>query len=112
MDSTTNELDAQIAEKVLEDYSTRFPLGTDRNLCAFDRKRGQFVLLREGWQENRHRHFTLIHIELRDGKFWIHRDGTEYGIANDLVEAGIPKQRIVLAFQHPYRRERGEFAVS
>jgi hypothetical protein len=29
---------------------------------------------------------------------WIERDGIEYGIAEDLIEAGIPKEDIVLAF--------------
>lgn len=35
-----------------------------------------------------------------DVKTWIQRDGTEYGITNELVAAGIPKDKIVLAF-HP-----------
>jgi hypothetical protein len=31
-----------------------------------------------------------------------HPSGTERGVANDLVEAGVPKERIVLGFQPPY----------
>jgi hypothetical protein len=33
------------------------------------------------------------------------------GIANQLVEAGVPKDRIVLAFQHPTLREHTDFAA-
>ena len=39
------------------------------------------------------------------------RDGTEIGVANELVEAGVPKTDIVLAFYAPYRRPYTEFAV-
>jgi hypothetical protein len=33
------------------------------------------------------------------------------GIANQLVEAGVPKDCIVLAFQHPTLREHTDFAA-
>jgi len=36
----------------------------------------------------------------------------EAGIATELVAAGIPKDRIVLAFYPPALREMGEFAVA
>ena len=35
-----------------------------------------------------------------DGKIWVQRDDTEDGITYELEEAGIPKDKIVLAF-HP-----------
>lgn len=44
-------------------------------------------------------------MEIKDGKIWIERDGTEIGVANELVEAGVPKQDIVLAFKAPYKRK-------
>jgi XisI protein len=39
-------------------------------------------------------------------------DGTEEGIANELVELGIPKQAIVLGYHAPYDRQYTDFAVS
>lgn len=36
----------------------------------------------------------IIYVEIKDGKIWIERDGTEIGVANELVEAGVPKQEI------------------
>ena len=110
MDSITHEYET--VEQVLRDAAQRYQTGKNRTVSAFDRSSGQFVLLREGWDGYQRNHYAWIHLEVRDDKFWIHRDGTEHGIANDLVEAGIPKERIVLAFQHPIRRERGEFAVA
>ena len=83
-----------------------------RTLTVFDRQNGQFLLMDEGWDGFKHIHRVWLHVELRDGKFWIQKDGTEDGIAVDLMNAGIPKERIVLAFQHPNRRKYSDFAVS
>ncbi len=83
-----------------------------RTLPIFDRQNGQFLLMDEGWDGFKHLHRVWLHVELRDGKFWIQKDGTEDGVAVDLMNAGVPKERIVLAFQHPGRRQYGEFAAS
>jgi len=53
----------------------------------------------------------LIHIDIRDGKLWIQYDGTENGVANDLVALGVPPEDIVLAFQSAYMRQYSEFAI-
>ena len=54
----------------------------------------------------------LIHLDIIDGKIWIQRDGTEHGIATDLLEAGVPKEHIVLGFKSPEMRQYTEFAVA
>ena len=51
------------------------------------------------------------HIDIAGGKIWIQRDGTEHGIANDLITAGITKDQIVLGFQAPEARQYTEFAT-
>ncbi|HBB33754.1 MAG TPA: hypothetical protein DC064_18635, partial [Cyanobacteria bacterium UBA9273] len=35
----------------------------------------------------------------------------EIGVANELVEAGVPKEDIVLTFHAPYKRKYTELAV-
>ncbi|MGB3694510.1 MAG: element excision factor XisI family protein [Spirulinaceae cyanobacterium] len=52
----------------------------------------------------------MILVEIIADKIWLHRDGTEDGIAGDLLAAGIPKQKIVLGFHHPQVRQHTEFA--
>jgi hypothetical protein len=56
--------------------------------------------------------FTALfcNIDIRDGKIWIQHDGTEEGIADGLVNSGIPKDRIVLAFKPPEIRPHTGFA--
>lgn len=50
-------------------------------------------------------------MDLKGDKIWIQRDGTEIGIANQLLDAGVAKQDIVLGFQAPYKRQFTEFAI-
>ena len=55
---------------------------------------------------------TTLHVRLKEGKVWVEEDMTEEGIANYWVKAGVPKEDIVLAFQHPSMRPLTEFAVA
>ena len=71
-----------------------------------------FLLITQGWEDDLRVHGCLVHIEIINNKIWIHRDGLEDGIANELVAAGIPKSDIVLAFHPPDIRKFTEFAVS
>lgn len=83
-----------------------------RTLTLFDRRNGQFLLMDEGWDGFKRIHQVWVHVELHNGKVWIQQDGTQEGIAVDLINAGIPKEHIVLAFQHPSRRQYSEFAAA
>ena len=47
-----------------------------------------------------------------DDKIWIQRDGIEDGITDELVEAGIPKDKIVLGFQPPSVRPHTGYAIA
>jgi hypothetical protein len=69
-----------------------------------------YLIVNVGWDQGRRIHGCLVHIEIIDGHIWIQCDGTERGMALDLVEAGIPKDRIVLAFHPPERRQYTDFA--
>jgi hypothetical protein len=78
---------------------------------VFDREQDRYLLMILGREDNRRVHGCLIHVDIINGKFWIQRDGTEKGVANELVQAGIPKDKIVLGFRSAQLREQGEFAV-
>ena len=102
----------QIIRSVLTPYANITYANVDvRNLTAFDSLSDQYAILSEGWDKGRH-HGCLIHIEIRDGKVWIQRDGTEEGVATELLEAGIPKSDIVLGFHEPAVRQHTGFAVA
>jgi XisI protein len=48
----------------------------------------------------------------RNCKVWIQHDGAEDGIASQLVAAGIPRERIVLAFKPPETRPLTDYAAA
>ncbi|MGC1305871.1 MAG: element excision factor XisI family protein [Phormidesmis sp.] len=52
-----------------------------------------------------------MHLDIKDGKIWIQHDGTEAGIATQLLELGVPANDIVLAFHSPNMRKFTEFAT-
>ena len=70
-----------------------------------------YQLMSVGWNDYQRIHGCLFHIDIKDGKIWIQHDGTEEGLADRLVECGVPKTDIVLAFHVPFRRQFTEFAV-
>jgi hypothetical protein len=77
----------------------------------FDTERDRYQLMYVGWR-NQHRVYgPVLHLDIIDNKIWIQQDGTEVGIANELVELGVPKQDIILAFDPPNLRHLTEFAV-
>jgi len=47
----------------------------------------------------------------KNDKVWIQRDGTEDGMATELLKEGIPKDKIVLGFRSPEMRRHTEFAL-
>jgi hypothetical protein len=65
-----------------------------------------------GWNAGQRVHFLLVHIDIVGDKVWIEKDNPEDGVATELVQAGIPKSQIVLAFQAPEVRQYTEFAVA
>ena len=79
----------------------------------FDEETDNYAVITQVWEHNgRRAHGCLVHIEIRDGKVWIQRDGTEDGVAAAFLDSGIPKDKIVLAFHSPARRELSGFATS
>src|ERR1041384_1722460 len=104
---------AEVVKRIINEYAAFKPsLGDVEVETIFDDQRGHYELMYAGWHESRRIHGSVIHVDIRDGKVWIQHDGTEDGIANDLLEAGIPAEQIVLAFHHPRKRQFTGFAVA
>lgn len=104
-------------QKIIEDILTEYvkipyAYGQLETKLIIDRTATNYIVMTLGWQGEERVHGCIIHIEIIDGKIWIQRDGTEYGIANELVAAGIPKDKIVLAFHPKDVRQYTEFAVA
>jgi len=78
---------------------------------VIDRERDHYLLINVGWKDESRNYGNSIHIDIKDGKIWIQRDMTDYRIAEKLLDKGVPKEDIVLAFHAPYKRPYTGFAV-
>jgi hypothetical protein len=103
----------QIIRTVLKPYADISYANVDvKNRSAFDTETDQYIILSEGWESSQQLHGVLIHVEIMDSKVWIQMDGTEDGIASELIQSGIPKEDIVLGFHEPSIRPYTGFAVA
>ena len=83
--------------RILEEYA-RYPVshGQIKTEVIVDREKDHYELLHVGWDGPRRVHGAVIHIDIIDGRVWIQHDGTESGVAEELVQAGVPRDAIVL----------------
>ena len=103
----------RIIKEILQDHASERPSFGDVDVeLVTDETNDHYELSYVGWDGYRRIHGSVIHLDIRDGKIWIQHDGTEDGVATTLMEAGISRDRIVLAFQHPSRRKLSEFAAA
>jgi hypothetical protein len=104
---------AGIIRRVIEYYAQFKPAYGDIDVeTVFDEERGHYELILKGWDGAERVHGALIHVDLRGDKVWIEFDGTETGVVEDFLQAGIPREHIVLAFHSPCVRKHTGFAVA
>ncbi len=102
----------QAIQQILTRYSQIKPsFGDIERYTAFDSEQDHYQVTSVGWENRRRVYGCLIHIDIKGDKVWIQYDGTEDGIANELVELGIPKHDIVLAYKSRFMRKYTGFAV-
>lgn len=102
-----------IIREVLQEYlKLQYAYGDIQNELIIDCEADRYMIVSIGWQGAKRIHGCLIHIDIIEDKVWIQRDGTETGIANDLLAKGIPKDHIVIGFHDPEVRRHTDFAAA
>ena len=102
-----------LLENILQAYANiPYRYGDVVTYVVVSRERNHYLLIHEGWESQHRVHGTIVHAEIRNGKVWIHYDGTEDGITDELVAAGVPKDQIVLAFHPPDIRPHTGYAIA
>jgi hypothetical protein len=77
-----------------------------------DKEAHHYQLIRLGWVGRKRVHVLVFHLDIVEGKIWIQQDQTEIGVANLLLEAGVDKNDIVLAYFSPSHRKHTGFAIA
>lgn len=108
----TNSTYRHLIERILIEYALiPYAYGDIQIQTVFDRDGDHYLLMLVGRDGIRRIHGCLVHVDLINGMIWIQRDGTEQGIARELLVAGVPREHIVLAFRSPELRQYTEFTV-
>lgn len=106
-----------IIQEVLTEFARPRLLGEDNadefdKHLIFDTVRDHYQVLYIGWESFNRTFGCPIHIDIKNGKIWIQQNLTDYDFIEDLIEKGIPKNDIVLAFHPPYKRPYTGFAIA
>jgi XisI protein len=105
----------EVIKRILTDYVELTNLHSHLNIEQFlivDEAKAHYIWMNLGWQNGDRVTGMTVYVRIRDHKFWIEEDLTENGIANDLVQAGVPPEDIVLAFHEPKMRQYTGFAAT
>ena len=112
MDTATLNRYRDIVRGVIEEYASHKPShGQIDTEAVIDPSRDHYEVMHVGWDGDRRVHGTVLHIDILNDKVWIQFDGTAPGVALDLLDAGIPREAIVLGFHPPYVRAQTDFAI-
>ncbi|MEM8640095.1 MAG: XisI protein [Cyanobacteria bacterium P01_G01_bin.54] len=71
----------------------------------------RYLIIDEGWDSIKRIHDLIFDAEIRHNKIWLHHDGLDHGITAELVDTGVPKDRIVLAFHPPHIRKHTGYGI-
>jgi hypothetical protein len=105
----------ELIKQILTDYIELTNLHSHLDLEQFlivDEAKANYIWMNLGWQNGERVTGMTVYVRIRDNKFWIEEDWTEDGIANDLLQAGVPHEDIVLAFHEPKMRQHTGFATA
>jgi hypothetical protein len=103
----------EIVQQLVKRHASYVPShGQIESLPLCDPEQDNYALVDLGWDRTGRVHALAMHLRLRNGKIWIEWDGTDTGLTQELLEAGVPREDIVLGFYRPERRTLTELAVA
>jgi hypothetical protein len=103
----------EIIRQLIFEYASHKPAnGQIETEPVVDSERDHYEVLHVGWDGVRRVHGSVVHIDIINSKVWIQYDGTSEPVAEALLEAGVPREDIVLGFHPLELRQYTDFAVS
>lgn len=77
----------------------------------FDDEHGRYQIVALGWIDGKYIVDVVVYLELRGNLIWLHADNTDWGVGEDLLSQGIPKESIVIGWLTPFMRQHSGFAT-
>lgn len=101
-----------VIQALLADYAA-IPIANGEIEChtVFDTKQDHYQVMNVGWDGHRRVYGCILHLDIKDDKIWIQQNMTEMRVAQELVDRGISKEKVVLGFQSPDMRQYTDYAA-
>lgn len=103
----------QIIRQTLTEYAA--PPTTDpeapQEQLLFDEEHDHYQIMAVGWEGDQRVYFTILHLDILNGKIRIQENNSDFDIAEKLESLGIPKTDIVLALHAPSMRKFSGYAL-
>ena len=100
----------QIVRQLIDEYARYKPShGKIETEAIIDPQRDHYEVMHIGWDGQRRVHGSVVHIDIIKGKIWIQHDGTNRPVAEELLEAGVPREDIILGFHPAQVRQYTDF---
>jgi hypothetical protein len=74
------------------------------NKVISDTKNHEYQLIRMGWHEGKHVHYTVFHFSLLDNQVWVHENRTDLNIDQELIDIGVAAKDIRSGLEYPKYR--------
>ena len=84
----------------------------ERGEKIINKEETAFILVKAGWFKKEFTHGVVFHFEIKNDKVWLYQNSTDIDIGINLVEQGIPKSDIVLAFVSKLERTSEGYALA
>jgi XisI protein len=101
----------EVLYPILEFYRAISDSDNTTTQIIVNQDKTRYLVINEGWIGTKRIHALIFDAEIRNGKIWLHHDGLDHGITDELIAAGIPKDQIVLAFHPTHIRPHTGYAV-
>ncbi len=102
----------QVITSVLRDLADMRAHDQIETLALFDPLTDNYLVLDAGWHGVQRIHQIMAHLRICNGNIWVEADNTDQELVQQLLNAGVAKEAIVLAFYSPQKRPFTEFAVA
>lgn len=87
-------------KRLLTEYEERAPESLETELI-FDDERMRYLVLRAGWIGEKRIHSPIVHIDIWNDEIVIQANNTEDLLDTELINMGVPRDKIRLGFIPP-----------
>ena len=104
----------RILQQVVERHAQFQPAnGAIKTHAVCDRAGDEYMVIDSGWNEKNQRIYDVVlHFRLQEGAVHVERDNTDAEVIRELLELGISKDDIILAYNAlPYQRLNDSIAI-